>query len=143
VSLEAADHVSAVEVNRRLAGEGVSRQAYGLREKLFDVDRWVRTARQRGVEVHPELCFTRMAGAPLPYPKTTWAGVERRRELLAAEGIVVAGDLGPAGALAGVDDVLDAAAAAWTARRLAAGRAHPLPDPPEEFGDGLPCAIWA
>ncbi|WP_239103359.1 DUF429 domain-containing protein [Microbispora corallina] len=142
-ALEAGTHAAAVEINRRLAGEGVSRQAYGLRDKLFDVDRWRPGPSRRVVEVHPELSFTRMAGAPLPYPKSTWAGAERRRELLAAEGVEVAGDLGPAGAFAGVDDVLDAAAAAWTARRVARGAARPLPDPPEDLGDGRPCAIWA
>jgi predicted RNase H-like nuclease len=43
---------------------------------------------------------------------------------------------------AGVDDVLDAAIAAWTARRVASGQARAVPDPPERFSDGLPCAIW-
>lgn len=28
--------------NRRLAGEGVSIQAYGLRRRILEVDRWVR-----------------------------------------------------------------------------------------------------
>jgi predicted RNase H-like nuclease len=41
-----------------------------------------------------------------------------------------------------VDDVLDAAAAAWTALRVSQGAARCLPDPPETFSDGLPCAIW-
>ncbi|MEN3534310.1 DUF429 domain-containing protein [Microbispora sp. ZYX-F-249] len=142
-ALEADDHASAVAVNRRLTGEGVSRQAFGLKEKLFEVERWVREAGRRVVEIHPELSFARLAGEPLPHPKTTWAGAERRRELLAAAGVVLAGDLGRAGAAAGVDDVLDAGAAAWTALLVAAGRARPLPDPPEIFSDGVPCAIWA
>ncbi|MBB2743492.1 UNVERIFIED_ORG: putative RNase H-like nuclease [Microbispora rosea subsp. rosea] len=142
-ALEADDYASAVAVNRRLAGEGVSRQAFGLKEKLLEVERWVREAGRRVVEVHPELSFARLAGAPLPHPKTTWAGAERRRELLAAAGVVLAGDLGRAGAMAGVDDVLDAGAAAWTALRVVSGDARPLPDPPEVFSDGIPCAIWA
>ncbi|MEV7808028.1 DUF429 domain-containing protein [Microbispora sp. NPDC088329] len=142
-ALEADDYASAVAVNRRLAGEGVSRQAYGLRRKLLEVERWTRESGRRVVEVHPELSFARLAGAPLPHPKTTWAGAERRRELLAAAGVVLAGDLGGAGAVAGVDDVLDAGAAAWSALRVVSGEARPLPDPPEVFSDGIPCAIWA
>ncbi|GIH46945.1 Predicted nuclease (RNAse H fold) [Microbispora rosea] len=142
-AIEADDYATAVAVNRRLTGEGVSRQAFGLKEKLLEVERWVREAGRRVVEIHPELSFARLAGAPLPHPKTTWAGAERRRELLAAAGVVLAGDLGPAGAAAGVDDVLDAGAAAWTALRVASGEARPLPDPPEVFSDGIPCAIWA
>lgn len=142
-AIEADDYATAVAVNRRLTGGGVSRQAFGLKEKLLEVERWVREAGRRVVEIHPELSFARLAGAPLPHPKTTWAGAERRRELLAAAGVVLAGDLGPAGAAAGVDDVLDAGAAAWTAVRVASGEARPLPDPPEVFSDGIPCAIWA
>ncbi|MEV5739135.1 DUF429 domain-containing protein [Microbispora rosea] len=142
-AIEADDYATAVAVNRRLTGEGVSRQAFGLKEKLLEVERWVREAGRHVVEIHPELSFARLAGAPLPHPKTTWAGAERRRELLAAAGVVLAGDLGPAGAAAGVDDVLDAGAAAWTALRVASGEARPLPDPPEVFSDGIPCAIWA
>jgi predicted RNase H-like nuclease len=42
----------------------------------------------------------------------------------------------------GVDDVLDAAAVAWTAVRVARGVARHLPDPPERFSDGIDCAIW-
>jgi len=68
--------------------------------------------------------------------------VARRRLLLARAGIVLAEDLGQPGEKAGVDDVLDAAVAAWTARRVAAGQAQPVPQPPEKFSDGLTCAIW-
>jgi predicted RNase H-like nuclease len=55
---------------------------------------------------------------------------------------VVLGDaLGPADRVP-VDDVLDAAVAAWTARRVALGTARSLPSPPEDVGDGWPTAIW-
>ncbi|MFD8862917.1 DUF429 domain-containing protein, partial [Streptomyces sp. NPDC059590] len=40
------------------------------------------------------------------------------------------------------DDVMDAAAAAWSAHRIALGTAVSLPDPPETTRDGLPVAIW-
>jgi predicted RNase H-like nuclease len=93
------------------------------------------------VEAHPELCFAALAGAPLPERKHSWAGAVRRRALLAAAGIEVPDDLGPAGAVP-VDDVLDAAAVAWTAARVAAGAARSLPDPPEVLAGGVPAAIW-
>ncbi|MFD1931371.1 MULTISPECIES: DUF429 domain-containing protein [Nonomuraea] len=141
-ALEAEDYVTAVAINQELAGEGISRQAFALREKLLQVDRWVRQTGQRVVEVHPEVCFARLAGAPLPVRKTTWAGVERRRALLEGAGIVVPRDLGAAGAMAGVDDVLDAAVAAWTARRVVTGQAGCMPCPPQTFTDGVACAIW-
>lgn len=96
----------------------------------------------RVAETHPEVCFAAMADTTLAYAKKTWAGAELRRRLLAEAGIELPADLGAAGGEAAVDDVLDAAAAAWTAARIAAGTAHCLPDPPEVFSDGLPGAIW-
>ena len=78
----------------------------------------------------------------LPHPKSTWAGVEQRRALLADAGITLTGDLGQAGAAAGVDDILDAAVTAWTAHRAANGQAHSLPNPPQTFSDALPSAAW-
>ena len=83
-----------------------------------------------------------MAGAPLADSKSTWAGATSRRQLLAAQGIELSGDLGLAGQQVGVDDVLDAAAVAWTARRVAAGAARCLPPEPERFSDQIDCAIW-
>src|SRR5215475_4780884 len=143
-ALLAADHPTAVAVSRERAGGGVSVQAYGLRAKVLQVDRWVRDTDRRVVEVHPEVSFAALAGAPLTERKHTWAGAVRRRRLLAeAAGITLADDIGPAGHGAAVDDVLDAAVVAWTARRVARGDARPLPDPPETFSDGLQAAIWS
>jgi predicted RNase H-like nuclease len=62
--------------------------------------------------------------------------------LLTAAGIWLTGDIGTPGRVARVDDVLDAGAAAWTARRVASGDAVCVPSPPEVFSDGLSCAIW-
>lgn len=44
--------------------------------------------------------------------------------------------------VSGPDDVLDAAAACWTARRVADGVARVYPDPPERF-DGIEACIRA
>lgn len=132
----------AVALNRELAGEGLSRQAFALRSKVLEVDALVRESAAPVVEVHPELSFAAMAGGPLAAGKKTWAGARERRALLARHGLPVPDDLGAAGALAAVDDVLDAAAAAWSANRCAAGLASSLPSPPERFSDDIPCAIW-
>ena len=64
-----------------------------------------------------------------------------RRKLLEANGIVLPDDLSEGG-LAPADGVLDAAAAAWTANRLAEGRARTLPSPPEQHPGGRLVAIW-
>ena len=141
-ALAATSHAEAVAINRALAGEGISIQAFGLKTKLLQVEQWAASTNQRVIEVHPEVSFARIAGTPLTARKATWAGAELRRQLLANAGVSVPGDLGIAGATAGVDDVLDAAVAAWTAQRFARGQAVSLPDPPQVFSDGLPCAIW-
>jgi predicted RNase H-like nuclease len=44
--------------------------------------------------------------------------------------------------LAGGDDINDAFAVLWTARRIHAGRARVIPDPPEKDARGIDMAIW-
>jgi predicted RNase H-like nuclease len=82
------------------------------------------------------------AGVPLQSRKSSWAGMTFRRQLLGGAGICLPDDLGAAGEKAAPDDVLDAAAAAWTALRVLRNQARPSPNPPELFSDGLPSAIW-
>jgi predicted RNase H-like nuclease len=138
-------HAEASAANRRLTGRGVSRQSFNLTEKILQVDRWRERAPCPVLEVHPELSFAALAGGePMESAKSTWAGAVRRRQLLAAAGLVLPDDLGPAGQRAGTDDVLDAAAVAWTARRYARGEARRLPPETarEVFSDGIDCAIW-
>jgi predicted RNase H-like nuclease len=136
-------HAEASACNRRLAGRGISRQAFNLADKILQADRWRPQAPCPVLEVHPELSFAALAGGvPLAARKASWAGAVRRRELLAQDGVVLADDLGPPGLQAGMDDVLDAAAVAWTARRFARGEAQRLPSEPEVFSDGIDCAIW-
>lgn len=142
-AVEAADYATASALNRDAGLGGISKQAHGLRTKVLEVDQWMRDAAPNAVEGHPEVSFARLAGSPLPHAKKTWAGMRDRRELLASAGIRLAGDLGEAGRQAAVDDVLDAAVLAWTARRVAEGEAVSYPDPPEVFSDGIPAAIWA
>ena len=89
-------------------------------------------------EVHPEVSFSLLAGAPILASKATWAGLEARRAVLATAGIVVPADLGDAGR-AGPDDVLDAAVVAWSARRIARGRPGASPT----SRGTAPPAIWA
>jgi predicted RNase H-like nuclease len=133
----AASYAEACAVSRELTGGWApSRQAWALAPKIAEVAAWASQAPCRVHEVHPEVSFSLMAGAPLLARKFSWAGHGARRAALAGQGIVVPDDLGPAGR-AGADDVLDAAAVAWTARRLAAGAAVSFPDPP------VPSAVWA
>jgi predicted RNase H-like nuclease len=132
-------HSRANAINLEHTRQGLSIQAFSLLPRIEEVDNWRPKAPCRVVEVHPEVTFTQLAGHPLA-PKKTWAGAEQRHELLRQMGLTVAGPLGEAGRAA-VDDVLDAAAAAWTAWRVQLGTAVPFPNPPEVL-DGIEAAIW-
>ncbi len=123
-ALEAASYAEAREIGKGLSGQGVSAQAYALRQKVLDVDGYVRDRPPlRVVEVHPEVSFAEMGGGPVAWSKRTWRGQHERRRLLGAAGLAVPDDLGPLGEVSPADDVLDAAAAAWTALRAARGEA--------------------
>lgn len=123
-ALEAPTHADAVQVCRRADVPGVSQQAFALRTKIFEVAG--HSADRRVREVHPEVSFAAMNGAPLRYGKRTWNGHRERVRLIAEAKIHVPEDFGELGR-AGVDDVLDSIAAAWTAQRIAAGSAEWLP----------------
>jgi predicted RNase H-like nuclease len=120
----------------------MSQQAWGLRAKLREAEscrhRWPGLL----YEVHPEVSFRHLGGAPMAYAKTTWNGQVARRTALVAHGIEVPDDIGAAGRAA-PDDVLDAAVAAWSAHRIATGRAVSYPDPPQRAASGERIAIWA
>jgi predicted RNase H-like nuclease len=120
------------------AGLGVSAQAHALGPRVIHMsDMAAKDRRLR--EVHPEVSFQAMnGGEPLGLGKRSAGGALRRIALLEEQGIAL-GDLGQA-ARAPLDDVLDAAAAAWSAHRIALGRHGSLPEPPE-INDGLSVAI--
>lgn len=142
-ALTAATHARATQVSRELTGKGISRQAYGLAPRILEAEAWVVDLDVPVWEVHPELSFTTLLGYPARASKKTWSGIRERVTALAAAGIEL-GDLGEAGRRAAVDDVVDAAAAAWSAQRLLAGRGVAYPDPPEvDERTGRLVAIWA
>ena len=142
-SIEASTYDEANRVAREITGSGISRQAYALQKKILEVDRWISTASCDAYEVHPELSFAHLAGEPVTGSKKTWAGAHERQRLLYGAGIRLEGDLGNAGLRAGRDDVLDAAVAAWTAHRIAAGTAVHFGDAQPIEGSDHAFAIWA
>lgn len=120
-------------------GLGVSAQAHALGRRILHVNGLARSD-PRFHEVHPEVSFRAMNdGRPLRHRKKSAGGVLERLALLGRHGIELT-QLG-ASALAPADDVLDAAAAAWSAHRIATKEARTLPDPPEVV-DGQSVAIW-
>lgn len=120
-------------------GLGVSAQAHALGRRILHVTDLAQRD-ERIHEVHPEVSFRAMNdGRPLRYRKKSAGGVFERLELLRVHGIELTRV--DAAATAPLDDVLDAAAAAWSARRIATRSAVTLPDPPEVV-EGRRIAIW-
>jgi predicted RNase H-like nuclease len=132
-----ASYQAASQRCRELTGRGFSIQAWGLRAKLLEANQYRQTCGHPLYEVHPELAFSALAGAPLAASKHTGTGRDLRRELLARAGIEIP-DGHPASLLG---DILDAAAVAWTARRIAAGQAVTIPAVPQHDSGGREISI--
>jgi predicted RNase H-like nuclease len=144
-ALEAEHFAEAVEIARSL-DSSLSQQAFALRSKILEVLQTLEAppleAGPRIVEVHPEVSFWAMNGKrSLSHPKKSWNGVMARLQLLRAHGVDLP-SLIESVDKASADDVLDAAAAAWSAWRVACGQAQSLPDRPEVDQAGRPMAIW-
>lgn len=126
---ETNSYVEASAECRKVWGKGLSQQSYALKAKILEVD-GVAAGDDRIFEGHPEVSFAAMASSPLEWPKRSWNGQLLRIRLLADHGIVLPDDLGEVGG-APVDDLLDAAACAWSAERVCAGSSQTFPADPE------------
>ena len=126
---------------RELTGKGLSVQAWGLRAKLLDADAYRETCAHPMYEVHPELAFSALSGAPLALSKHSALGLDLRRGLLARTGIVLPAGPAPPVSRAPAADTLDAAVVAWSAWRIATGRAVVIPDRPQRDDQGLQIAM--
>lgn len=145
--LDAESYEEAVRIQRANSPTniGISQQAYGLISKLREVHQHITPSLQKQVrEVHPELSFRAMNdGEPVSYSKRKLLGMLRRLELLEEhfDGVRDALEEFPSSKV-GDDDVLDAYAAAWTARRILRGEAVRIPEEPERDSEGLRMEIW-
>lgn len=141
--LEATTHDDYATLNVHLSELGrpkMSRQSWALRSKAIEATALAKLD-ERIIEVHPEVSFRALAGHEVDSPKKSWNGQLLRRRLLSEAGIDLPDDLGAIGRVAS-DDILDAAAAAWSARRFALGEAVPLPAHEETDPAGRRLAIW-
>jgi predicted RNase H-like nuclease len=136
-----ASYGAANALHHRLTGKGLSRQTWALGSKILEAEHFI-TDHPNTIEAHPEVCLRAMKGASLDFAKKTWNGQMERRDLLAAQGIELPARLdGPAGSVP-PDDLLDAAAAAWTAWRCASDQADVLSESDSEPSIGERGVIW-
>ena len=134
-------HAKALAMLEAVGLAGISAQAFALGKKILEVDKLM-DGDDRVREVHPEVSFRVMNGeVDLVHRKKSPRGFAERRKLLERNGVwlpATAFDLVRVGA----DDVLDAAAVAWSARRIASGMGGSLPAEPGADDQGRPIAIW-
>ena len=152
-ALAASSYDEACDINHAASGKRISIQAFHIRNKIREVDDVLRTragASARVFEVHPELSFMHLRmeqGGPahgLHESKALAPGFALRHELLVqcfGSAIDTALSARKA-AQASRDDVLDAFAVLWSARRIATGKAFRLPDTIETDAAGIPMSIY-
>jgi predicted RNase H-like nuclease len=141
-AIDALQAASYGDANLALDARGaprLSQQSWALVPKIREADA-VANGDVRVFEVHPEVSFRALAHKPLAWSKKSWNGLLHRRRLLAEAGIDLPEALPGIGGV-GADDVIDAAVAAWSARRFARGEARSLPDPAQVVGNQS-IAIW-
>jgi len=111
-------------------GCAFSRQTLNLKNKILEVNQ-CQSEHLTILEVHPEFCFMQMNdGVPQPFSKKTWNGMQQRLSLLKSKGIYLPSDLGSDVGNISPDDIIDAAAVAWTAKRFSEDLALPYPQDP-------------
>jgi predicted RNase H-like nuclease len=149
-----ASHAQVSTAAKERFGYGISIQTWHILAKVAETDDALAEIgpdrRARVVEVHPECSFHTMASIARP---TAAARDDRRRfdskktargagQRLAALSVWFdLPELAGAPARAAVDDVLDAAAVAWSTRRRALGQAELMPAPAQFDERGLAMQI--
>lgn len=141
-ALEAPDYNAARVASVAACGKSLSKQAWAIGDKIREVDTYVGGARVVAREGHPEVSFRAMSAEPIEHYKKTFPGARLRRALLDGEGIALPDDIEAGLKPAATDDIHDAAAMAWTARRVAQGTVRRMPALEERFIDGIDSAIW-
>ena len=147
--LGAGSWAEACAIAERVDGRRISKQTFAILPKIVEADELVRCeswARRIVHEVHPELCFAKWFGAPMVYGKKSPAGRNERQTLIAATfgpGAFESAREALRGHHVGSDDVADAFAAAWTASRIAAGKAERFPNERVVDAKGVSMHIWA
>lgn len=144
-ALGAYDYPEACERSFAISGRRLSKQAYYLLPKIRQLDQLL-LADPRRIdrvhEVHPELAFSQWnGGEPMAQAKKTAAGFAQRQGLVESVFPGFAGQIRSSVGKSKLanDDILDAIACLWSARRLVQHRALVLGG--ERDGCGLPMRI--
>jgi predicted RNase H-like nuclease len=128
----ARDYPEACAINRRHSepSRALSKECFNLFPKICEIDALMTPELQKRVfEAHPEVGFRMMNGEAVAFSKKTKEGAALRKSLLREAGFPVEA-LPPLNALrrdVAPDDILDASALAWVARRIRDGENRRFP----------------
>ena len=146
-AIGAVDYREACDLSFAASGRKLSKQAYNLLPKIRQLDQLLLAdpgRSDRVHEVHPELAFSQWnGGEPMAHGKKTAAGAAQRQALVEGQfpGLALKIRTGVAKSQLADDDILDAIACLWSARRLFRKGALVLGG--ERDGCGLPMRISA
>lgn len=142
-ALAAKGYSDACNVNSRVTNKKMSQQAWGIAPKIKQLDDAICRGCQDWVyEVHPEVSFWAMAGKrPMEHRKKSPAGCTERLTLLRPVFDQIDDFLANRPRGVEKDDLLDAAAAAWSALRIARGEGQRV-SAEQEDSVGLRACIW-
>ena len=139
--MDAPNYMEANALSKKLYSKGVMRQAFGIGCRIREVEQVVHKYGQELVlEIHPEVCFWAMVGAPARHSKHSREGLQERRALLVAhfgEEAVTTCESSLGSVRAKLDDLYDAMAALWSAERIVNGTAITIPENPVKDSTGL------
>jgi len=141
----AESYEKACKLNKGLAGKSISKQAWNIIPKIRDVDSFLienEIYREKVTEVAPEICFQALTGFPMEYSKKSIYGFLERIKALrdfckSTDEIVKAAISKYRRKEVAKDDILDALAAAITAKFGSEEGFEYVPGKPETDIKGL------
>ncbi len=148
-AIYARSYREACRINRHRTAKAISRQMWNIIPRLKELDSFLQSnpqARKMVRETHPEVCFAILNGGRLQHPKKTSEGACERKLILhrflpeideIVENCLARFSRGKVA----LDDLLDAAVAAVTARLGAVCGYVTIPGDPPRDSAGLPMEI--
>ena len=150
-ALYAPSRLAASAITQKATNRQVGSNEWALYPKVINLDVAITPSHQGWCfEIHPEICFCAWnSGTAIPFAKDSDRGRQARESLIdtAWPGVrqAVLAQLKQQGhnrQHVALDDINDAFAALWTARRIVAGEAQRIPDVPTIDSRGLRMEMW-
>ena len=147
-AVHASNYTEAIRLNKlRSNNVSIPPVTNAIRPRMQEVDHVMSPdVELRLREVHPEVSFSMMnGGTPLHHKKKTLDGEQQRLDLLRSSGFPAIDwqQMSYRKRQVKCDDIIDACAAAWTARRILEGSALHFPKVEERDSHGLLMRIHA